>query len=96
MANQQDSSPEFKRIDMIQEYIVKFPNRITNFITHFLSMVEWFSSDAQNAKGQEAVNVKRRLKIGWKWIKQTVVEWNKYKNQYDKESGTRTKLKRML
>lgn len=43
VANQQDSSPEFKKIDMIQDYIVKYPNRITNFITQFLSMVEWFS-----------------------------------------------------
>ena len=81
---------------MIQDYIVKYPNRITNFISQFLSMVEWFSPQAQNAKGQDAINVKKRLKIGWKWIKQTVIEWNKYKSLYDKEKGLKNRLKKVV
>jgi hypothetical protein len=70
MINQQDSSPEFKKFDIIEEYVVKFPRKVTNFISQFLAMVECFDEDAKRAsKGDDKLNVKRRLKIGWKWIK---------------------------
>ena len=66
---------------MIEEYVVQYPNRITNFISQFMAMVECFSAEAQAACGSpDKNNVKRRLKIGWKWIKEVVVEWNQNKN----------------
>ena len=80
VANQQDS-PEFKKLNIIEEYVSSYPNRITNFISQFMAMVECFSSEAQRAKsGSERNNTKRRMKIGWKWIKEVVVEWNHLKN----------------
>ena len=70
MMNQQDSSPEFKKLDSLEEFIAKYPNRISNFISRFMAMVEMFSSDALQAKqGEDRSNVKKRMKIGWKWIK---------------------------
>lgn len=38
-------------------------------MNQFLSMVECFSEDAQIIKRKDKANVKKRLKIGWKWIK---------------------------
>lgn len=46
-----------------------------------MAMVECFNAESQAArKSLDKNNVKRRLKIGWKWIKEVVVEWNQNKN----------------
>ena len=46
-------------------------------------MVECFSQEAQEAKrGSEGNGIKRRMKIGWKWIKEVVIEWNTFKNYH--------------
>ncbi len=59
-------------------------------------MVEWFSEDAQNAKrGEDKNNIKRRLKIGWKWIKEKVGEWNNYKIYMDKFQNFHKKLRKI-
>jgi hypothetical protein len=40
--------------------------------------------------------VKRRLKIGWKWIKEIVSEWNFFKGYADKCDGFHKKIMKML
>jgi len=81
IANQQDSSPEFKKLNAIEEYVMRYPSRIANFISQFMAMVECFSSLAQQiSSSSERNNTKRRMKVGWKWIKEVVIDWNRLKN----------------
>ena len=78
MAHQIDSSPEFKKFDIMEEYVKTYPRRICSFITQFMGMVECFSEEAQGLRrGEERSNIKRRLKVGWKWVKQVVGEWSR-------------------
>lgn len=55
-------------------------------------MVEWFSPEAQHAK-KEAV--KKRLKISWKWIKETVAEWTSLKTYLEQLQPFLTRLRKL-
>lgn len=68
----QDSSPDFKKGSPVEDYIVRYPAKVSSFIERFLGMVECFSGEA---RAMEKGDVKQRLKVGWKWAKKTVAEW---------------------
>lgn len=55
-------------------------------------MVEWFSVEAQQAKKE---NVKKRLKISWKWIKETVAEWSSLKSYIDQVQHFHKRLRKL-
>ena len=56
-------------------------------------MVECFSKEAQEV---ERGNVKRRMKIGWKWIKEVVIEWNNLNNYHKTAQYFHNKLRRLF
>ena len=57
----------------IEEELSRELSKVSNFVTHFLQMVEHYL-------GKEEERVSRRLKRGWRWIKEVVCEWEDNRN----------------
>ena len=62
-----------------------------------MAMVECFSSEAQKiSNSSERNNTKRRMKVGWKWIKEVVIDWNRLKNYEEKAKNFHLKLRKIF
>ena len=55
--------------------VIEFSGRIASFFNHFLGMVEIY----QNIDKQD--NLKSKLKISWRWVKNVVKEWHFYQKE---------------